>query len=457
MSRHRIALFTVALMTASSEALAGGMFLPTRGVRPTARAGAFVAGADDAGALWFNPAGLARLSGGDEMHALFDLGYVDQRASYTRIDSGLNQRDTVRSSGGTPVPTLGFAVDAGRDLVIAGGLLAPYGALGSFSADGPQRYSLVDMSHSAIAMAELAVGWRATDWLRVGAGLQSLYTHLISRTVLSGCPGETVCAPEDPAFDSMTQLDQKDWFSPSAIVGAQADLGDRVRLGAAVQLPFEVEARGRLDVTLPPSSFFDGASVAGDRATTTFTLPAALRIAAEVDVAPRWRVELGVDYERWSMHDRMRVEPDQMSIEETAGVGSYQVGPMEIRRAFEDTVAIKLGAEGRPLADSSLSVAAGYAYETAASPDRYLSVLTVDGDKQLLAAGAGIAVARATRVQVTLSYVAVEDREVSPDEGRAEQLTPIRETDAGATPTYVNWGSYRSSWIIAGIGLASEF
>jgi hypothetical protein len=29
--------------------------------------------------------------------------------------------------------------------------------------------------------------------------------------------------------------------------------------------------------------------------------------------------------------------------------------------------------------------------------------------------------------------------------------------EAGATPTYVNWGSYRSSWIIAGVGVTSDF
>ena len=51
----------LAAVLVPSVATAGGMYLSTRGVRPTGRAGAFVAGADDASALWFNPAGLAHL------------------------------------------------------------------------------------------------------------------------------------------------------------------------------------------------------------------------------------------------------------------------------------------------------------------------------------------------------------------------------------------------------------
>ena len=38
---------------------AAGLFTADRGVRPLGRGGAFVAGADDLGAIWYNPAGLA--------------------------------------------------------------------------------------------------------------------------------------------------------------------------------------------------------------------------------------------------------------------------------------------------------------------------------------------------------------------------------------------------------------
>jgi len=48
-----------AVTLASAEAHAAGLYFSARGVRPMGRAGAFVAGADDLGAIWYNPAGLA--------------------------------------------------------------------------------------------------------------------------------------------------------------------------------------------------------------------------------------------------------------------------------------------------------------------------------------------------------------------------------------------------------------
>ena len=42
-----------------SEASAAGLYFSDRGVRAVGRGGAFVAGADDLGAVWYNPAGLA--------------------------------------------------------------------------------------------------------------------------------------------------------------------------------------------------------------------------------------------------------------------------------------------------------------------------------------------------------------------------------------------------------------
>src|SRR5262245_12219863 len=82
---------------------AGGMYLPTRGVRPTGRAGAFVAGADDPSSMWFNPAGLAHLHGGT---FLADAGFVHQSIEYDRVDSGGNQQPTVSNQApGVPVPS----------------------------------------------------------------------------------------------------------------------------------------------------------------------------------------------------------------------------------------------------------------------------------------------------------------------------------------------------------------
>jgi len=58
----------------------GGFYLAPRGVRPLGRGGAFVAGADDQNAAWYNPAGLAQAGSG----VLIDLSYIGFLEQYTR-------------------------------------------------------------------------------------------------------------------------------------------------------------------------------------------------------------------------------------------------------------------------------------------------------------------------------------------------------------------------------------
>ena len=275
-----------ALVLVPTLASAGGMYLPTRGVRPTGRAGAFVAGADDASALWFNPAGLAHLR---RWGFVADAGFVHQSVDYARINSGGVAEPSVSNQApGLPVPSLGYAHRVNRKVVIAGGVWAPYAGLAKFDADGPQRYSSVDMSRSIIATLGFGVAVAVTDRLRVGATVQDHVVGLSSDIVLSGCPGQTVCAPEDPEFDSWNRIEQQTYFQPSGSVGVQLDATDRVTLGAAFQLPVSVAGQGTLSSRLPSSGFFNGAAVEGDRADISLTLPAAIR--AGVEVRPgRWR------------------------------------------------------------------------------------------------------------------------------------------------------------------------
>src|SRR5580700_4663088 len=52
------ALAGAVVLARSASAQAAGLYFSDRGVRPLGRGGAFVAGADDLGAIWYNPAGI---------------------------------------------------------------------------------------------------------------------------------------------------------------------------------------------------------------------------------------------------------------------------------------------------------------------------------------------------------------------------------------------------------------
>jgi long-chain fatty acid transport protein len=452
--RRSAVLALLAGTLVAAPVYAGGMQLQTRGVRPTARAGAFVAGADDLGAMWFNPAGVAALAGdGDDRHLLIDASYVRQSVTYERIDSGGNQRDPVENDApGLPIPTVGVSFALNDRLVIAAGIYAPYAGLARYPTDGAQRYSLIDLSETLLVYLQATVAFRVTEKLRVGAGIQNLFASLSSTLVFSGCPGETVCAPEDPEFDALSRVDQRDFFNPSGVLGVQYDATDTVRTGLAVQLPVRVSGDGEFQTVLPSSGFYDGAEVVGDTANLAFTIPAMIRLGVEVDPIERWRVELAGSVELWSQHDEFTIEPKDVRIEGAPGVGTYELGPLDLPRHYDNSYALMLGFEGQPVASLPLRLMGGYSYETAAAPDAYLSVLTVDSSKHLVAGGAGYRFGSFT-LDAVVGYVAMSPRRVTPEEGRSPQLNPVRDESDEPLEVFVNWGEYRSSWLILGLGL----
>ena len=187
-------------------------------------------------------------------------------------------------------------------------------ALGRYPEDGAQRYSLVDMSESLLLILELAVSYQVTPKLRVGAGLQNMIFQLASTMVFSGCPGQTLCAPEDPEMDALGKVTQLDLFNPSGVLGVQYDVARRVRAGLALQLPFFVAGKGKFETVLPSSGFYDGATVVGDRADVSFTLPPILRAGVEAGLGARWKAELAASIEFWSMHDELAIEPRDVRI-----------------------------------------------------------------------------------------------------------------------------------------------
>src|ERR1700733_10101727 len=113
MKRVTIAALGVAgLLAAAGDAHAAGIYVTDRGVRPLGRGGAFVAGADDLGALWDNPAGIAGAGGS----ILVDASWLNFSSDYTRrtqvvSSSGAVSVDTFPTTHGTspvlPIPTLG--------------------------------------------------------------------------------------------------------------------------------------------------------------------------------------------------------------------------------------------------------------------------------------------------------------------------------------------------------------
>ena len=419
------------------------MVLPVRGVRSLARAGAFVAGADDADSLWQNPAGLAHATGDGKRQLLFDLALVYQPVEYT-AEGGTS---TSNQQPSQPVPALAGSLGIGDRLVIGGGIAAPYAALHRYPVDSVARYQSVSWSGSTFVLATAGVAYAVSDRLRVGATLQNQFSKLAWSVVANGCPPMTACAPDDRSYDMPIDLEQTDYLAPSGSIGVQFDASPYATIGLAVQAPMKIAGQGTLTAKLPSNNVFSNAKVTGDDVAISFTLPPALRLGVEARPIGRLRVEAALDVELWSVHDEISIEPDKITVDNVPS-GPYPFHAMTIARDFETSYAASLGVEYH---GDSVALAGGYAYETSAVPSATTSVLTVDGNKHLVSIGGGYEDA-GWQIGGAIAYVSVADTKVA--DGDVQQLAPLRDTPVDMP---VNAGTYATSYVLAGLRFARRW
>lgn len=473
-------LAVLAVVLAEGSAHASGLYFSERGVRPLGRGGAFVAGADDLHSIWYNPAGLA--DAGNSF--LIDLAWLNYSASFTRqtavLDSGGTQRiyqfQTVDGSTPIlPIPTIGFSLQFGKEKdgggdregaiassgkwTIAGGLFAPYTAITSWpdqvnGQPSPSRYSLITLDGSALIGAGVFAAWKPMAQLRFGLGLDTLVGTFASRVVFSASPADRLlAAPEDPSYDTLSQLTVGPIFAPSAAAGVTVVPAKFIRFGLMGHLPYWVSAPGHVKTRLPNAPEFDNAMQVGDGAHVNFRLPAVLRVGAEIRPTDQLRLEAAYSIEFWSLHDTIDITPTDLTLVGVTGFPSpFPVSKISIPRNFHEASSFRLGGEYRiAMKGWDLDLRLGFNFDQSAIPKPYLSPLTVDLDKVTISGGVGINIARRWRFDAVYARVQGFDAFVPPADARSQRINPVH---GNPTPIEaVNGGNYSASANVLGIGM----
>jgi len=461
----------------STACFAGGLYATDRGVRPLGRGGAFVAGADDLGAIAYNPAGI--FDAGDSI--LIDANLVLFSSTYARqallrqVDPNSGETvatyeqtfDPVNGSGAPlPIPTLAGAFSPHPDWRIAFGAYAPNAVLPTYpeklenGSAAPQRYSLVTLDGSLLVVIGGYVAWRPVEELRLGLGVEVMTGAFTSRTYLSGClPERFFCAPEDPAWDVAGEISAAPIIAPSGNLGAIWEFSPGWRAGASFHLPYWIDAPATIRTRLPSSPVFRNSTQEGEDASLSFKLPWEVRIGVEMrDLVPGLRIEVGADYHHWAIHDAITVTPDGIALTNLPGFPKeYLLPDITIQRNFQSTVAGRIGAEYaiKASADVTVTPRAGFSYETSAVPQESLTVLTLDAGKATPSVGASLQYqdARFDLVYAHQFYPAVT---VPIDEARIEQTVPLS-ANPSKEPDYVNAGYYSWNVDVVGVGFTYTF
>ncbi|MBT6177555.1 MAG: hypothetical protein HOI23_09920 [Deltaproteobacteria bacterium] len=444
----------ISLLAFSAEA--AGLFLAPRGVRPLGRAGAFVAGADDPNSLSYNPAGLAFSHSG----MLIDFGIPLHFTDYTRQNPLSGEfMPTVQGQGLTlPSPTIATAYrfEALPEVTFGTSVHADYPLLQNWPdklPDGtpaPQRYAILNYKGTAVVKLSGGAAWEPIKGLAIGAAFQMFAGLFSSEVTLSNCDGAIFCSfPESPDYDARIQFASKPFISPGFHLGVIYSPISLVRFGLAFESGYKVAADSTLRTRLPSAAAFSQATSEPDEpeGVVRFDLPLAVRAGIEFRDEDHWRVEIAWVWENWSVHDVLELDIEEAVIRNVVGIGDYRLTKVEIPRYLTDTWSLRVGAEGKLPSQHPITLRGGFAYEPSAIEDEFLTAMSVDTDKVIMAFGAGTEL-WGIAFDFTYSFIFMPTRTVLKSD--VLQTTAARPAWEGRTT--IGEGIYESQAHVLGLG-----
>jgi long-chain fatty acid transport protein len=456
----------VATLGAARDAGAAGLYVADRGVRPLGRGGAFVAGADDLGAIWYNPAGIVDAPSS----ILLDGSYIHYTDQYTRQALTTSAAGTeyvqgfARVEGTTPflpIPTIAGSLRFGdrKQYAAAIGVYAPDAALLDYpsaieSGPAPQRYSLISLNGSLLAVLGAWFSYKPVESIRLGVGVQMLTGFFKATVDFSACPPDNLlCAGEDPNYDAFSVVKAGPIFAPSANAGATWVPSHLIRVGLSAQAPFVIDSPATVDVRLPSAVEFDTATQVGNRAHLHLELPPIVR--AGVELRPldddSLRIELAYVREFWSVEKSLDITPENIELYGITGFPSpFGVSTISVPRGMQDSNSVHLGGEyAFELAGLKVQARAGVSYESSSLPVAYVGPLTIDSNKVAASLGGSIVVSEHLRLDGVLSHTFQGDVNVTPQQAAIPLINPVK-----GNPTQtntVNGGQYSVDlWVLGG-------
>lgn len=461
-----------ATLVFAGNSYASGLYFSDRGVRPLGRGGAFVAGADDVGATWYNPAGLA--DAGTSL--LVDASWLNFSADFTRATNVTDANGAIHtytfptvhgSSPFLPIPTIGASYNFGKkkEFTAAFSLIAPYTSITSFpqtlnGAPAPSRYSLISLDGSLLVVPGVYFAWKPIEQIRLGGGLQML-TGTFKSTIdfSASVPDRVLTAPEDPNYDAYSQLSVGPIFAPSANGGVTIVPDKHVRIGVSGQLPFVIDAPGTTNVRLPTAAVFDNAQQVGDNVHVRFELPAIFRAGVEVRPIEALRIEGTFVREFWTTQHAIDITVENVALTGVTGFPSpFKVANISIPRNFDNANSFRLGGEYTipvPKTEYAIDLRAGFNYDQSAVPTAYLSPLTIDLNKYTVSLGGGLHIGTHWRLDAVYAHIFTADQYVDPAIAASPAINPVKGNPT-ATES-VNGGTYSARADVIGVGANYKF
>lgn len=398
-----ISLSLLPLLLLENAATASTYYLSDVGVRAMSRGGAFVAGADDISAQWYNPAALTRLHG---MHFQLDVAGIKQQVYFDRADypgigptvdgepTDLITAPIQNTAPPLPIPHFGFIHDFGNpNLTVLLGFTTPYATDIKFPKGGAQRYSLED-SIVIHTFTGPAVAYKVTPQISLGFGTSWNYMivgqemQVALQVPFAPCDGQTEDPQCDVGFEAFTKDAKMFTWNLSAMVESQDQ-----RFAAAIMFQPQIQynATGWLKADFSNNLFYENGFILSETSEDDFvtveaTLPIIVRSGVLFRPEENLEVELSAVYEGWSVLQALHVRDVNMTIEMSDLLGDAEItDDITLPTNFQDSISLRLGWDWD--ISNRWSLRNGMLFESTGVKPAYMSPSLVDRNKYGLGVG----------------------------------------------------------------------
>lgn len=476
----------------TSLAFASAYYNLDSGTRALGRGGAFVVGADDFTAMYYNPAALGHIE-----HTTVGINSwaINQYVKFDRADEPgedgeMGTEDDLvfdavyNDAGWFPIPNLGAVFKLGgltpklENTTLAVGVYTPTAPSMDFRADGGQRYSLINS-----LVWQIFYGASVAQKLgpvTLGVGLNANLLRVEESLAVTTAAGGT----DDPANDVRLDISAWDTNQISWTAGVIVAPIDQLEIGASVQPAINYSGKGEMTATFNEEHgllpLFTDDTYTDEEILLFVTTPWVFKGGVQVLPSEKLRIEADFTYTTWSQVDELVVRPcsavtdrHETPTAETCTDGGMIIEVPEdgflesdvpiiadvgIPTGFENAYSIRVG--GDYDINKWLEVRAGVNYESSAVPSRLQGVSVVDGNKIGYGAGATFRFAKRWAIDAAFSQQFIFSRTITDSEFRQVTLeldAAQPENTVVAAGKVVGNGDFASRLTYAGIGATVFF
>ena len=371
--KHRSIVVTLAtgmIVTGSTWAL--GFRNPDQDARATGQGEAFVAQADDASAIYYNPAGLTQQTGTQ----LTSGGYLDFSGSQFRGAANVNNTST------SFLPHFYFATDFGRTNSpwrVGLGFNVPFGSQSDLGANGYFK-NLVTKSSLAVYNIAPSVAYRFNEHFSLGVDLNVYH-------------GDTLFEQEVAAYGNAVYHFQGDGNAVGATVGALYKFNEQHTIGAVYRSPFTI-------------NFTDYAVLQGllpsSPAHASINFPQSVALGYAYRPIPKLKLEVDVEWTNWDPLNTVQVSASNPALNASSPYN------------WKDSFFYEFGAQYE--LNDRWTVRAGYIFSENTVPDSTYSPTLPDANRHVLSAGLGYNI-KWLQIDVAYQYSFTESRTVTGSPG----------------------------------------